>query len=202
MARAISCKATLLKMAKCSLSSSCNGIVRVNFRVTFHSALHGDSKVEGNINESRCEGHQLLKQAWSIHQAFTCMSSKAALSAPRFSTYWCLEALGPIPWVLVAGREVKEVKHELIWMERHYAASKATTIKEGRDDFDDFLALMVDVTFDLSNLAFIVEPMQASALQISPTWRGLAPSTLQPEDITHRLVDNLFVDVAEQASSW
>ena len=38
-------------------------------------------------------------------------------------------------------------------MERCFAVDKATMVKF--DDFDDLLALAVDVTFDLGNVAFI-----------------------------------------------
>ena len=43
-------------------------------------------------------------------------------------------------------------------MERCFAVDEVTTVKEGRNDFndlDDLLALTVNVTVDLGNLAFI-----------------------------------------------
>ena len=43
-------------------------------------------------------------------------------------------------------------------MERCFAVDEVTMVKEGRTDFDDLndlLALTVNVTFDLGNLAFV-----------------------------------------------
>jgi len=55
--------------------------------------------------------------------------------------------------------------------ERVGIARTATTVKEGRNDFDDLLAPAVNAAFDpiLPSLALMVETMQASALQTSPT---------------------------------
>jgi hypothetical protein len=71
-----------------------------------------------------------------------------------------------------------------ICLERHHAArlfssaegvlavDEATTVKEGRNDFDDLLAPAVDVATTLAilpSLVLMAETMRASTLQISPT---------------------------------